>query len=261
MVSAHPIYHTEAITKALAAEGYALVANAILPEQCTTAREMIDRLAPIGWDVAHDCNSANPTYVDRYLCVFNRDPYWLSFLDRPGIIAAVEAALGSDCHIIGMTAWRSHPGYHAEPLHTDYVPFEVPRDTPLAYAAPVFILTVHFYLSDTSVDLAPTRIVAGSHRTGRAPSAAETLDLGRDAEPVLASAGDALLFRSDVWHSGSDNRTAHEVRYLLQVHYGRRQIAQHFSPFMSWRFNSDVLAAASRRQRRLLGDHEPGAYD
>ena len=42
---------------------------------------------------------------------------------------------------------------------------------------------------------------------------------------------------------------------------GRREMAQHFSPFMEWRFNPDVLAAASKRQRRLLGDHDPGAYD
>lgn len=37
--------------------------------------------------------------------------------------------------------------------------------------------------------------------------------------------------------------------------------AQHFSPFMEWRFVPAVLAAASPRQRRLLGDHQPGPYD
>jgi hypothetical protein len=51
------------------------------------------------------------------------------------------------------------------------------------------------------------------------------------------------------------------VRYILQVHYGRREMAQHFSPFMDWRFDAAVLRAASKRQRRLLGEHEPGAYD
>jgi hypothetical protein len=70
-----------------------------------------------------------------------------------------------------------------------------------------------------------------------------------------------LFFRSDLWHSGSDNRTPNEIRYLLQVHYGRREMAQHFAPYLTWRFNPDVLAAATRRQRRLLGDHSAGAYD
>ncbi|MGE5522202.1 MAG: phytanoyl-CoA dioxygenase family protein, partial [Rhodospirillaceae bacterium] len=122
-------------------------------------------------------------------------------------------------------------------------------------------LTVHYYLSDVTPDLAPTYVVAGSHRAGRQPLPDERIWRGEEAQPVLAQAGDALVFRSDLWHSGGDNTTPDRIRYLLQVHYGRREMAQHFSPFMAWRFNPDVLAAASRRQRRLLGDHEPGAYD
>jgi ectoine hydroxylase-related dioxygenase (phytanoyl-CoA dioxygenase family) len=179
----------------------------------------------------------------------------------PGIIDAAEDALGADCHVIGQTAWRSHPGFVGEGFHADYLP-------PPASAAPqgdcvpaIFILTVHFYLCDVSRELAPTRIIAGTHRARRAPLPGESKWNGRTSEPVLANAGDALLFRSDVWHAGSDNVTSAEVRYLLQVHYGRREMAQHFSPFAHWRFAPHVLAIASKRQRRLLGDHDPGAYD
>jgi ectoine hydroxylase-related dioxygenase (phytanoyl-CoA dioxygenase family) len=103
--------------------------------------------------------------------------------------------------------------------------------------------------------------VPGSHRAGRAPAESENDWGGVAAEAVLARAGDCLVFRSDVWHAGSDNRTRADIRYLLQVHYGRREMAQHFSPFLEWRFNPAVLAAATARQRRLLGDHDPGAYD
>ena len=38
-------------------------------------------------------------------------------------------------------------------------------------------------------------------------------------------------------------------------------MAQHFSPYLEWRFNPAVITAATKRQKRLLGDHEPGAYD
>jgi hypothetical protein len=38
-------------------------------------------------------------------------------------------------------------------------------------------------------------------------------------------------------------------------------MAQHFAPFLAWRFNPDVLAACNPRQLRLLGDHQRGAYD
>ena len=55
--------------------------------------------------------------------------------------------------------------------------------------------------------------------------------------------------------------TTDQTRYLLQVHYGRREMAQHFAPYLSWRFADGVLAAANPTQLRLLGDHERGAYD
>ena len=59
--------------------------------------------------------------------------------------------------------------------------------------------------------------------------------LGR---PVLC-AGDMLLFRSDLWHAGSRNRSAERSRYLLQIHYGRRMVAQKFSPYLHFRFNPE----------------------
>jgi ectoine hydroxylase-related dioxygenase (phytanoyl-CoA dioxygenase family) len=79
-------------------------------------------------------------------------------------------------------------------------------------------------------------------------------------EPVLCKAGDVLFFRSEIWHTGSEN-TSDRTRYLLQVHYSHRFIAQQFSPYMTFQFAPHILANASLRQRRLLGDHRKGAYD
>jgi ectoine hydroxylase-related dioxygenase (phytanoyl-CoA dioxygenase family) len=200
--------------------------------------------------------------MDRYVCVFNRDPFWLEFLDRPGIIDVAEATLGRDCHIIGQTAWRCLPGFRGDALHVDYLPMTCTRATPgEAPSVPIFIVTAHFYLCDVTSELAPTRVLSGSHRAGQAPAADVSQWNGCEPVAVLARAGDCLLFRSDLWHSGSPNRHASAIRYLLQVHYGRREMAQHFSPFLEWRFNPAVIAAATKRRKRLLGDHEPGAYD
>ncbi|MNC55279.1 hypothetical protein D3C75_1048000 [compost metagenome] len=69
------------------------------------------------------------------------------------------------------------------------------------------------------------------------------------------------MFRSELWHAGSDNRSADRSRYLLQVHYGRRMVAQKFSPYLHFQFNPAVLAAATPRQRRLLGEHAETEYD
>jgi hypothetical protein len=258
------LYETERLRRALDEHGAAYIPGALDARLSANARTAIDALAPVHWDeVHHDPRGlSGGRFLDRYLCVFNRDPYWLGFLDRPGVIELTEAVLGRDCHVIGQTAWRSHAGFRGEPLHVDYLPpgfsGKPVRDEA---AAPAFILTVHYYLCDVGPALAPTRVVPGSHRAARAPLLGEQEWRGVRAQPVLAAAGDALVFRSDVWHAGSDNTTADGVRYLLQVHYGRREMAQHFSPYLEWRFDPAVLAAATRRQRRLLGDHEPGAYD
>jgi ectoine hydroxylase-related dioxygenase (phytanoyl-CoA dioxygenase family) len=244
---------------ALEHEGFALAESALPPRLLEQGRAAIDGLRPVHWDEVH---ANGRRYMDRYLCVFNRDPFWLEFLDRPGIIDVAEAALGRDCHIIGETAWRSLPGFRGDPLHVDYLPVTwTAARTAEAPPIPIFILTAHFYLCDVTPDLAPTRVLPGSHRAGRAPRTDESQWNGREALAVLAHAGDCLLFRSDLWHSGSANRRADATRYLVQVHYGRREMAQHFSPYLDWRFNPAVIAAATKRQKRLLGDHEPGAYD
>jgi hypothetical protein len=264
MIHRFRVYETEATLSALEEDGATLLTEALPVERCAEAREGIDALTPQHWDESHDNprGMAAGRFLDRYLCVFNRDAYWLQFLARPGVIDVVEDALGRDCHIIAETAWRSHPGFRGEPLHVDYLPFtRLENVATESIRVPPFIITAHFYLNDVTAELAPTRIVPGSHRAGRAPGQAEENWQDRAAEAVLARAGDCLLFRSDVWHAGSDNRTRDDVRYLLQVHYGRREMAQHFSPFLEWRFDPAMIAAASPRQRRLLGEHEPGAYD
>lgn len=245
---------TDRMLEALHVDGFVLIPGVLPPDEIQAARDRIDGLTPIGWDYSGT--------IDHYKNVFNRDPFWLSFLDREGIIDLAEQALGNDCHMIGETAWRSHPGHQGMDLHLDYLPMEWPQPgVPASIRVPMFLCTAHFYLSPQTEELCPTWVIPGSHKAGRPPAPFEKHWNGHLSQPVLCQAGDVLFFRSDLWHSGSDNRTLNETRYLLQVHYGRREMAQHFAPFLEWRFNPDTLAACNSRQRRLLGDHAEGPYD
>ena len=241
--------------KALHQEGFVLLPGVLDEARIGLLRTAIDQLEPRHWDYNGP--------LEHYKCVFNRDPLWLPFLDLPGVIELAEAALGEDCHVIGQTAWRSHPGFVGMGLHLDYLVMELPTsllDDP-TFELPMQVCTTHLYLDDIEADLCPTWVLPGSHRAGRAPMDGERQWRGREARPVLCRAGDALMFRSELWHSGSSNRTLDRTRDLLQVHYGRRMVAQKFSPYLHWRFNPVVLAAASPRQRRLLGDHAEAEYD
>ncbi|UVE42953.1 phytanoyl-CoA dioxygenase family protein [Pseudomonas chlororaphis] len=241
--------------RALHSEGFVLLPGVLDGLQIQLLRRAIDGLKPQHWDYSG--------LLEHYKCVFNRDPLWLPFLDLPGVIELAEAALGGDCHVIGQTAWRCHPGFQGMGLHLDYLAMQLPRSllSDPAFELPMQICTCHLYLDDIDQDLCPTRVVPGSHRAGRPPRAGEEHWHGQTAQAVLCQAGDALMFRSELWHAGSENSSAERIRYLLQVHYGRRMVAQKFSPYLHWCFNPEVLAAASARQRRLLGEHEEAEYD
>lgn len=262
---------SEGIAKAIREEGFAIMPEVLSRGEVDELKSTIDSIISSpgpGDGVGHGKD------IDHFKCVFNRDPYWLQFLDKSGIIEAVEDLMGKDSHIIGMSAWRSPPGTGSfGQLHTDQL--FVPMDEELIMSGrvelPVFISTLHFYLNDMDEDLCPTWIVPGSHKSGRAPGGKGVTNSGTqgghemswngiDARPVLVNAGDAMLFRSEVWHSGSVNRTLDRTRYLLQVHYSRRGIAQRFPPYLEFKYNQKVLDAANERQLRLLGKHHIGAY-
>lgn len=241
--------------QALHDQGFALLPGVVDADRVAALRAAIDELRPQHWDYRG--------LVDHYKCVFNRDPLWLPYLDLPGVIELAEAALGADCHVIGQTAWRCHPGFIGAGLHLDYLVMELPQtllEDP-AFRLPMQICTAQLYLSDIDEDLCPTLVIPGSHRAGRPPRAGERCWRGRPAQPVLCRAGDVLFLRSELWHAGSRNCTTDRSRYLLQIHYSRRMVAQKFSPYLTWRFDPAVLAACTPRQRRLLGEHAEAEYD
>lgn len=194
---------------------------------------------------------------------FNHSEVFFSFLDKPGIIEVAEALHGEDCHVIGMTAWVTGPGRPSQNLHVDYLAVEMPAHVmadPLVQM-PVFISTTHFYLNDLYPELGPTQFIPGSHRSGTRPKKGEMEWNGKPVEDCIVNAGDAVIFRSEVWHRGTPNESE-ETRYLLQVHYAQRMITQKFPPYLNrFSFNQDLLGTATPRQRRLLGDHSKGNYD
>jgi len=258
-------------------DGFALVPKVLIPAEVEETKAEIDALRAFNFD-RDQLNKVGA--VDHFKCVFNRDPYWLPLLDRPGVIELAEASMGEDCHVIGMTAWRSHPnpvqsageiqGLSPNGIHTDQNFFQVKEELLASgeVELPIMLCTAHYYLSDITIDLCPTWVIPGSHKSGGpipfgAKENPERLLewRGNKIQPVLVKAGDVLFFRSEIWHAGSRNRTEADVRYLLQVHYGRRMIAQKFSPYLNFHFNQEVVSQASHRQRRLLGEHRQSAYD
>ncbi len=241
---------------AMGRDGFVYFPAAISRDQVRQLRACSDRLIPI--PEARD--SSGPNGIKNIQNAFNRDPLYLEYLDKPGAIELVEDTLGEDCHIIQMTQWNTGRRPDQD-MHADWKPISLPDDVGLdpRVEIPPLIMTAHFYLNDMREELGPTRAIPGSHRAGQPPARDATEWNGAAEQSILCAAGDAVVFRSDLWHRGGANHTE-ETRYLLQVHYANRWIAQRFTPLMHFHFNSDILARATPRQRRLLGDHRTGPY-
>jgi Phytanoyl-CoA dioxygenase (PhyH) len=203
--------------------------------------------------------------------MLNRSARSQAAVGHPRILEVVEPLLGEDCHVIANTAWRNPPEFKGGPWHCDAGPHvpraaDVPWDDRIPY--PVFAIAAHIMLRDCGEADGPTAIVPGSHRSGRlAPfdrMTDETLSYdGRPPVQVIAAAGDVALFVSDAWHRGLPARPGGRGRFFLQVHYGRRDIAQRLrTTDVANQLSDEAIARATdERSRALVGLHDPFFYD
>ena len=183
--------------------------------------------------------------------------------------------LGEDCHGIANTAWRNPIGqaekHGSRMWHIDAGP-HVPRPPgtvwPDEIPYPVFAVAAHVLLMDSRLEDGPTGVIPGSHRSGQHPPFGsvtdESLDYqGQGCVPVLGSAGDVALFVSDVWHHRMPIHDGEHGRFFLQVHYGRRDIAQRLRTTSESNQLSKAAAAraTTRRERTIIGLHDPQFYD
>lgn len=267
MTAALPLTHHPDLDGQVAAihnDGYAYFPQALSPDKVAQLRRAMDRLEADPEQFDRHTKPPDHDFLNKSINnVFNRDPLFLEILDHPTVIDLVEALHGDDCHCIGMTAWVTGPGRPDQTLHADWQPLTLPPEVmeDPRVQIPVYITTAHYYLDDIDPAIGPTHFVPGSHRAGRRPTAGETSFKGVEDQSILCRAGDCVLFRCEVWHRGTANRSD-RVRYLLQVHYAQRMITQKYPPYLNrFQFDPAILQQANPRQRRLMGEHTPSNYD
>jgi ectoine hydroxylase-related dioxygenase (phytanoyl-CoA dioxygenase family) len=201
--------------------------------------------------------------------MLNRSAACQAVVGNPRVLEAIEPLLGEDCHVIANTAWKNPPDFRGGPWHTDAGPHvprpaDVPWDDRIPY--PVFAVAAHVMLRDCSEADGPTAIVPGSHRSGQLAPWDADLSLTYDGRPpvrVTAAAGDVVLFVSDAWHRGVPASPEGTGRFFLQVHYGRRDIAQRLrTTDVANQLSDDAIERATDpRGRELIGLHDPFFYD
>ncbi len=260
---------------ALERDGYALLPGAFAPDEVKELRSEIEAVYDrIPADVRNSRLDAEHLEDFRYE-MLNRSAACQRAIGERRLLDVIEPLLGEDCHVIANTAWRNPPreehrhgggNWHIDAGPHVPRPPGVPWDDRIPY--PVFAVAVHLYLMDCPIECGPTAVIPGSHRSGRHPpfDRIQDLDLTCDgvaALPITARAGDVALIASDVWHRRLPTREHDAGRFFLQVHYGRRDLAQRLRTTAMVNHVSDAARerADSRRERTVIGLHDPFFYD
>ncbi|MBX3705655.1 MAG: phytanoyl-CoA dioxygenase family protein [Pseudomonadales bacterium] len=207
--------------------------------------------------------------------MLNRSARAQATVAHPKLLEVIEPLLGEDCHVIANTCWRNPPRpanqHGGGAWHIDAGP-HIPRDPSIPWDEripyPIFAIGVHVYLRDCPVDCGPTGVIPGSHRSGQPPPMDRLHDpeltwQGRAPVVLEARAGDAALFVSDVWHRRMPCGPGDTGRLFLQIHYGRRDLAQRLrTTAEANQLSADAMTRArSPRERTVIGLHPPFFYD
>ncbi len=256
-------------------EGWALLRGAFDPREIAELRADVERVYETLPGDLRNPSLPEPDREDFRYEMLNRSALCQRAVGDRRILDVVEPLLGEDCHVIANTAWRNpadrpsaHGGGHWHIDAGPHVPRPpgVPWDDRIPY--PVFAVAVHLYLEDCPLESGPTAVIPRSHRSGQPPpfDRLRDPDLEHEGEKPLtlsAQAGDVALFVSDVWHRRMPTAPGDTGRFFLQIHYGRRDLAQRLRTTAQANQLSDeaITRARSPRERTVVGLHPPFFYD
>lgn len=247
----------EEAVDALYTDGYVVFPGALNREEVATLRARMDAM---GSQNDEDYVVPGWCYNKHVGSDFSQNPDLLDYIDRPGIIEVIELVHGGaahlgvnpGAHVMGGSSWITGAG-RAMGIHTDYQSYGLPPEVHEQYRLPIYCTTLHYYLNDLTLEHGPTTLIPGSHRAGRHPVDESTWN-GVEPLVALVNAGDAILFRNDLWHGAARNSHPTERRYMMQVHYAHGSFGKCY-PSLRWPalYNPAVIEKATPRQKRLLG--------
>ena len=115
--------------EAMERDGFVYFPNLLSPDEVAELRRLSVQLEPSAEALDTDLTLERDGHFQRCInAAFNRDPLFLKYLDKPGLIELAEAVHGADCHIVSMHTWAVGPGRPDQLLHTDWLPITLPED-------------------------------------------------------------------------------------------------------------------------------------
>jgi len=199
---------------ALDRDGWVLLRGVLSPDQIEALRlRQSDLLAAEGENAGKEVHQEGGT--DRLSDLINKGSVYHVVLTQPRVLAAIAHVLGGDMKLSALNSRSALPGQGHQVLHADWGGAVPPGEYQVCNSL--------WLLDDFLPDNGATRLVPGSHRSGRMPSddMADTAAAHPDEIVLQAKAGDVAVVNSHTWHGGTTNVSG-ASRRVLHGYFSRR---------------------------------------
>jgi ectoine hydroxylase-related dioxygenase (phytanoyl-CoA dioxygenase family) len=153
------------------------------------------------------------TGYTKFEDALNNIPGLAPLCTHPAVMAIAEHVWGKEFYIAnGVCFMWCQPGAPLGQLHADWPAHRIPRPIP---RWPMLLQTM-WMLTDFTAENGATRVVPGSHLSGR--GAHEGPSMG-DSIPVVGKRGSVLIWHNALWHQNGSNTTKDQHRMGANIAY------------------------------------------
>ena len=153
--------------------------------------------------------------TDRLSNLINKDPVFDVCFTHPKVLASIAHVLEDDLKLSSLNYRAAHPGSGLQKLHADWKEAVPPWNFQVCNSI--------WLLDDFVSNNGPTRVVPGSHMSGKLPTDVMTDHMAShpDETYLIAPAGNVVVFNSHTWHGGTLN-LSQKPRRGLHSYFCRR---------------------------------------
>jgi ectoine hydroxylase-related dioxygenase (phytanoyl-CoA dioxygenase family) len=209
---------TQAEKEQLDHDGYLPLYDLLTPAQVEAFRaRLADLIAVEGEDAGKEVHQEAGT--DRLSDLVNKGELFEVCFTHPRLLAGIAYVLGGNLKLSSLNSRAALPGQGLQALHADWGGAVAPGD--------YYVCNSIWLLDDFTAENGATRVVPGTHRSGKAPAGvlADPRAPHPDERLLLAPAGTVVIFNAHTWHGGTLNRSG-RPRRALHSYFCRRDQSQ-----------------------------------
>lgn len=198
--------------------GYLPLQDILTPGQISPMIRRLDELAALeGEDAGKELHQEGGTI--RVSNLVNKGQMFEIGFSHPRVLAAIGHVLGPRFKLSSLDCRMALPGQGHQAFHADWRSGVEPGD--------YYVCNSMWLLDDFTAENGATRVVPGSHRSGKHPrdALADATHQHPGELQLIAPSGAVIIFNSHLWHAGGLNQTGSR-RHGLLAYYCRRDQKQ-----------------------------------